>query len=305
LEETPVGGGIAVVGAGGFVGARMLEMAALAGHHNVVPIVRSYRSVARSAHLAMPHRLADATDPEALARAIAGCDVVVNLTAGPTGQIVRTTESVYRATASAGARLLMHLSSATVFGRIEQPDLADDARPRRDLWMAYAREKGRAEDFLRAQMGNGAVTVVVLRPSLIWGPGSPWVLGPATALTRAEAYLIDEGEGVCNLMYVDDLVRGIHAVAAHPAPRPGFFNVGDDVVPTWRAYYTALAEGLGIDPKTIHVARGGRYRARPRERLEGLRSRVRVAQGPAHAGATHRDQDAPCAGARSRCRHAA
>jgi len=48
--------GVAVVGAGGFVGARLVEMATLAGRTDVVPIVRAYRSVGRNAHLGVPHR---------------------------------------------------------------------------------------------------------------------------------------------------------------------------------------------------------------------------------------------------------
>jgi nucleoside-diphosphate-sugar epimerase len=264
-------GGVAVLGAGGFVGARLLEMAALGGHTDIVPVVRNFRSVARSANLDVSHRIADTSQHESLVRAFDGCDAVVNLTVGATSEIVRTTENIHRATRAAGARLLIHISSATVFGEIERPDLPDDAPPRAGHWMPYAREKGRAEDFLRARMGDSEVTVVVLRPSLIWGPGSPWVLGPASEIIRGTAYLVGGGAGICDLMYVDDLVRSIHAVRAHPAPTSGFFHVADDVTPTWRDYYAALAEGLGVDPATIHQLPAGRYRPGLRDRLEVIR----------------------------------
>jgi nucleoside-diphosphate-sugar epimerase len=72
-------------------------------------------------------------------------------------------------------------------------------------------------------------------------------------------------------MYVDDLVRSIDAVVAHGAAPSGFFNVADDLVPTWRDYYTALAEGLGIDPATIHLVQDDGYRPGLRERLEPIR----------------------------------
>lgn len=266
-----MGGGVAVLGAGGFVGARMLEMAVLRGRTDIVPIVRSFRSVARSAHLAVPHRLADASRHESLVRALDGCDAVVNLTVGATSEILRTTESIYRAACTAGARVLIHISSATVFGEIDRPDLPDDAPPRLDHWMPYARQKGLAENFLRARMGTGPLAIVVLRPSLIWGPSSPWVLGPASDLTRGAAYLVGDGAGVCDLMYVDDLVRSIDAVVARPAPPSGFFHVADDAASTWREYYGALAEGLGVDPATIHVVPGGRYHPGLRDRLDRIR----------------------------------
>ena len=52
--ESPMGGRVAVLGAGGFVGARLLEMAVLSGRTDIVPVVRSFRSAGRSAQLAFP-----------------------------------------------------------------------------------------------------------------------------------------------------------------------------------------------------------------------------------------------------------
>ena len=265
-------GGVAVVGAGGFVGARLLEMAASEGRSDIVPVVRAYRSVARSAHLGIPHRIGDASRPESLTAALAGCDVVVNLTMGDAAEVLTTTERLYAAAVAAGARLFVHMSSATVYGGIEAPDLPDDAPPRRDHWMPYARQKGLAEDFLRERMREDRIDIVVLRPGLIWGPGSPWIQGPATELARGAAYLIGDGDGVCNLMYVDDLVRGIFAVTAHPAPLSGFYNVGDDGTTTWREYYGALAAGLGLDLAAVHRLPPTRYRASLGERVGALKS---------------------------------
>ncbi len=259
-----------MVGAGGFVGARLLEMAILGGRADVVPVVRSYKSVARNANLGAPHRLGDAMRAESLERALDGCDAVVNLTTGDPSEIVRTTKNVYAAAVAAGARVLVHLSSATVYGQIERPDLPDDAPPRLDHWMPYARQKGLAENFLRERMADGHLAIVVLRPGLVWGPGSPWVLGPANDLVRGGAYLVGDGSGICNLMYVDDLVRSIHAVVARPVT--GFYNVADDETTTWRTFYGALAAGLGVNMNAVHRVSGDRYRAGLHDRLDAVRS---------------------------------
>ena len=265
-------GGVAIVGAGGFVGARLVEMATLAGRTDVVPIVRSFRSVGRNAHLGVRHRIADASRPDSLENALAGCDVVVNLTTGRPADILPITRSVHAAAAMAGARTVVHMSSATVHWQVDTPGLPDDAPPRLDHWMRYARQKGLAENFLRERMRDARPAIVVLRPSLVWGPGSPWVMGPARDLQSGSAYLIGDGAGVCNLMYVDNLVRSILAVAAHPAPVSGFFHLGDDEHVTWREYYGALAAGLGVDAATIHAVTMDRYRVGRRDALDSLRS---------------------------------
>jgi len=267
-------GGIAVVGAGGFVGARLVQLAARSGREDVVPVVRGFHSVARSASLGVRHRVADVARPETLARAFEGCDAVVNLTTGDPSEIVRTTVRLYDAAVAAGARVFVHLSSATVYGQVDRPDLRDDAPPIQGHWMPYAREKGRAEDLLRERMRDARTAIVVLRPGLVWGPGSPWVIGPATELMNGNAYLVGDGGGICDLMYVDDLVRAIHTVIDSPVP--GFYHVADDETPTWRAYYTALADGLGADIGSVHVIAGDRYRAGVSERIGTLRS------GPAY-----------------------
>ena len=267
-------GRLAILGAGGFVGTRMLEMAALGGRADSVPIVRAFRSAARVAHLGLAHRIADASRPESLARALAGCEAVVNLTTGDPAEILPVTRSIYAACVASGARLLIHLSSATVYGQAEHPGLPDDAPPLLDHWMPYAREKGLAENFLRERMADGRLAIVVLRPGLIWGPRSPWVLRPAGELVSGTAYLVEGGAGVCNLMYVDNLVRSIDAVAVHAAPLPGFYNVADDGTTTWREYYAALAAGLGVDMATVDRVRGDRFRAGFSGLLEQIKSNL-------------------------------
>lgn len=269
-------GGVAIIGAGGFVGARFLEMATRSGVTDLVPIVRTYRSVGRSAHLGVAHRLADASRPDSLRAALDGCGVVINLTTGYAGDILPIMRNVYAAAVAVGARLLVHMSTAAVYGQVERPDLPDDAPPRLDHWMPYARQKGLAENFLRERMRDGRLAIVVLRPGLVWGPGSRWVLGPAGELLRGSAYLVRGGAGICNLTYVDNLVHSISAAVAHPAPTPGFFHIRDNEQVTWREYYTALAAGLGVDVATIHAVSGDRYRTGLRDTLDTLRS------GPAY-----------------------
>jgi nucleoside-diphosphate-sugar epimerase len=264
-------GRIAIVGAGGFVGARLLEMAVIHGRTDIVPVVRAHRSVARLANLGIEHRLADASRPESLAPVLAGCDTVVNLTSGDPDNIQRTTESLYAAAVTAGARLLVHLSSATVYGQVERPGLPEDAPPLLDHWMPYARAKGLAENYLRERMAEGRLTIVVLRPGLIWGPGSPWVLRPASELLAGSAYLAGDGSGICNLAYVDNLVHSIDAVAAHPAPAAGFYNIADNGTTTWREYYSALAAGLGVDMATVHAVPADRFRAGAGSFVEALK----------------------------------
>jgi len=267
-----VRGRVAILGAGGFVGARLLERAVLEGDHDVIPVARALRSVGRNAHLGVSYRLGDASRPESLARAIEGCDVVVDLTKGDAATILRTTQSVQAAASAVGARLVIHLSSAVVYGTVDVPDLPDDAPPLADHRSLYARQKSLAESFLRERMTDRRLAIVVLRPSLIWGPGSPYVFGTASDLLRGSAYLVGGGAGICNLMHVDNLVQSIRAVIARPNVASGFYHVSDDGITTWRDFYLAIASGIGVDASTIHTIPDGEYRAGIRDRLQDFQS---------------------------------
>ncbi len=273
-------GRVAVLGAGGFVGARFLEMAVRERETDVVPVVRALRSAGRSAHLGLDYRLGDASRPESLGRALQGCDVVVDLTKGDPANILRTTESVHAAAAAMGARLVVHLSSAVVYGTLDSPNVADDAPPVVSLRSAYAREKAAAERFIGAHMKESRVATVVLRPSLIWGPGSPYVLGAATDLLRGSAYLVGGGAGLCTLMHVDNLVQSILAVIRHPAAPSGFYHVGDDEVTTWRDFYFGIAIkrrlARGRDGGLVVVAAGSARPSVTREVWELQRTRFRL-----------------------------
>jgi nucleoside-diphosphate-sugar epimerase len=236
---------IAILGAGGFVGARFVEMAAAAQISNVLPIVRSSRNLARLCRFGLDCRQADVSHLESIRPAIAGCDVVVNLTTGNPPEMAANIRTICKACEIERSRLFIHISSAEVFGRVEDSHLSDDSAPDLRHWMAYARGKGQAEMVLRELMGEAPFPIVVLRPGLIWGPRSSWASGAAEDLMSHQAFLLDQGKGICNLMFVDNLIHSIIGII-RSSPAPGFYNVGDDDEVTWADYYRELAHRLNL-----------------------------------------------------------
>ena len=237
---------IAILGAGGFVGARFVELAVAGQTLEVTPVVRSGRSLARLSRFGVAHKTADVSRVESLRPAISGCEVIVNLTTGEPPEMAANTKAICEACEAERARLLIHISSAEVFGRVDDPHLSDDSPPDLGHWMAYARGKGRAEAVLQAQMPRVSFPIVVLRPGLIWGPRSSWAAGAAQDLMEERAFLLDEGKGICNLMFVDNLIRSIIGVIGHPTRPSGFYNVADNEEVTWADYYRELAHRLNL-----------------------------------------------------------
>jgi nucleoside-diphosphate-sugar epimerase len=135
--------------------------------------------------------------------------------------------------------------------------------------MLYARGKAKAEEWLRHQFHDEHLQVVVLRPGLIWGPGSVWSEMVGQQLQHGTVLLLNGGRGVANLVYVDNLVRIILAVASHPAKNgSGFFNVADLNPVTWRDYYAGLATRLGYSADAVRLCADSRLKIRPQHLVE-------------------------------------
>lgn len=260
-------GPIAAIGAGGLVGARLIESSVLDGGGTVVPVLRQPRGLGRLGRLGIQWRRGDASDPVSLARALEGCHAAVNLTTGDDLRMTEDLASMVEACCRAGVRVLIHLSSAIIHGSVESPSIGDDEAPAGPYVTVYAREKARAESWIRAEAHREGLTLVTLRPGLIWGPRSPWVVLPAQQLLDGTAFLFDNGCGICNLLHVDNLVQAIRTIGHHPNPTGGFFHLSDPQPVTWRHYYEALASEMGTGIESIHPLDSRHYRPSRWERV--------------------------------------
>jgi nucleoside-diphosphate-sugar epimerase len=250
-----------IIGAGGFVGTRLVESLVLGGETDVRAVVRAYRSFAGLSRFgpAVTVRVADAESPASLAPALRGSSVAINLTTGPPASIIRTTKAIVEACAAAKVGRLIHLSSAVVYGEVTSPSIDDDSPPLRRHWMPYARAKAASEIWLRGRASAAGCQVAVLRPGIVWGVRSPHTAAAAGAILAKTAYLVGGGKGIFNSIYIDNLIDCIRACRGHRGDATGFYNVADREVVTWRDFYAALAAPLGCDVGRLPDVPAGRF----------------------------------------------
>ena len=238
---------VAVLGAGGFIGNRAVEMLHLGNQARVVPIVRQPSGLALPCRFDLPVRIADAFDERALAAAFAGCDSAVIAIAGDPKTIVGTIAPIYRAADAAGIKRIVYLSTASVHGQSPPPG-TDEASPLSDRQkLAYNNAKVKAERLLLQERERGSAEIVMLRPGIVYGPRSRWTGGLAEERLADEAYLVDGGNGVCNAIYVDNVVHAIGLALAAPAVDRQAFLIGDGETIDWADFYRPIADALGID----------------------------------------------------------
>src|SRR3979409_604882 len=108
-------GEIAVIGAGGFVGTRLMHILRQHPQTKGIGIVRSVKSLARLSNTPLEVRVVDTSRTSELEGALADCETIVNSVIGDISRVLQETQAVHRAALNARCRLLIHLSSAVVF----------------------------------------------------------------------------------------------------------------------------------------------------------------------------------------------
>jgi nucleoside-diphosphate-sugar epimerase len=242
---------IGVVGASGFVGNRAVEMLHEAGME-VCPIVRHAESLDRFTKTGLAGQVANAFDQAALETAFQGCEFVIHSVLGSPGLIRGSVAPAYRAAQRAGVRRLIYLSSMIVHTSAPAPGTTEATPPiEHQPGFPTHIAKIDAERKLLKLRQNGSVEVAIFRPGIVFGPRSRWVGDLAKQLVQGTAYLINDGRGVCNTVYVDNLIHAMRlAMIAKNVDAEAFF-VGDRESVTWFDFYRPFSTALGIDLQQI------------------------------------------------------
>jgi nucleoside-diphosphate-sugar epimerase len=187
----------------------------------------------------------DVADPDAVARAVAGCDVVFHVAArvgawGPRAEYQRTnvdgTRNVIAACRRHGIPKLVYTSTPSVVHAGGDLEGADESLPYAvHFETAYPETKAQAEREVRAANGRNLATVA-LRPHLIWGPGDNHLIPRLLARARAgRAAHIGRGDKLIDATYIDNAADA-HLLAADRLA-PGAACAG-------RAYFIAQGEPM-------------------------------------------------------------
>lgn len=259
---------VAILGANGFIGSRTVEMLHLNGWAEVRPIVRSIPSLARLSRFELDCRIADAFDQSTLTDAFKGCDVVIHTVAGDRNTILGSLAPTYLAAQDAGVTRLIYLSTASVHGQAPSPGTDENSPLSNQQPIEYNNTKVQAEQQLLQLRERGSVELVMLRPGIVFGPRSYWTASFASDLLAGKAYLVNEGKGICNSIYIDNLLYAIYlAMKAQGADRQAFL-VSDKEQITWADFYRPIAAALGFELSQIPAVTSTEISSSLKERIE-------------------------------------
>lgn len=233
-----------VTGGGGFLGLAIVRALRARGDE-VVSYSRSRHASVEA--LGARCAVGDLVDAEPLLRAMDGCDGVFHVAAkagvwGRREDYARAnidgTASVVAAARSAGVRRLVHTSSPSACFDGKDHVRASNDLPRATSFLAhYPWSKAQAER-VALEADGASLSVVALRPHLIFGRGDPHLLPRVAARARA-GRLVAVGDR-SNRVSLCHVANAAHAhLAAMDALRPGAACAG-------KAYFVAQEEDVAL-----------------------------------------------------------
>lgn len=241
-----------VIGANGFIGGRVV--AAMARAWGGGAVIAGVRRGVDPASLppGVEQRIVDATDPAAVAAALDGVTHVVGSVMGSSAAMIAAARAGADAVMAGRIARFVHLSSIAVHGE-------RTGQVREDAAFAapadgYAAAKQEAERIVRRDAPGASV---ILRPGLVFGPGSALWTTRIAALIRQGRLgdLGENGEGTAALVHVDDVADAVVAACIRPGAGGGIHHLVAGPAPTWNRYLADLAAALEVEPRRIPPAR--------------------------------------------------
>ena len=245
-----------VTGGSGFIGGRLIEVLVRQGGARVRTLVRATTSAgggaSRAAAAGAEIVFGSLLDEALLERELKGADIVFHCAYGMHGSLaaqrevtVEGTRKLAHAAGRAGVKQFVHLGTVASYGG-NTPDMVPEDFEDPKLWpWPYAHDKRDGERALADEAATSGLPFTILRLGAVYGPyGGSYTVIPLATLAERRIALVDDGAGIANATYVDDVIQAMLRAAMHPGTGQRYTIRGPDQ-PTWRDFYECYERMLG------------------------------------------------------------
>ena len=250
LPTLPRGSKVLVIGATGFVGGRLVERLVDGRCAQVCCTVRNVGRAVRVARLPVELARVDLGNANEIHRAVDGIDYVFHCAhdTGARRQNIDGLRNIIEACVAHSVRRLIYVSSCAVYEPFPHGPLTEES-PDGDRSNVYIDTKLEMERMISEASLNRGLQGTIVQPTIVYGPFcSPWTNTPAEKLIFGDVILPERGEGLCNAVYIDDVVDGLILAAVSPAAIGERFLISGPQPVTWAAFFTEIAYALGVKP---------------------------------------------------------
>ncbi len=248
------GSDILITGAGGFIGGRTAERLFFDYGNRPRCLVRNLRKISRLARFPFRIVRGDLLDYPSILRAARGCNAIVHCAYGNSDDDalnarvnIEGTENVARAAVECGVKRLVHISTQQVYAR-ERPAVVSEDFTRAPSGDPYGDSKLEAERICFRYFADHSLPVVVLRPTIVYGPYAPsWTARVIERILNGSLLCSPSFTGTCNPVYIDDVVEAIFCAIRQDGAAGEAYNVSGGEAVVWNDFFAAHQKLLGMD----------------------------------------------------------
>jgi nucleoside-diphosphate-sugar epimerase len=253
---------VMVFGGTGFIGRHLVRALAAEGVAVRVATRNAQSAQAALAGTRVDLIQGDLSDARFLDSALRGIEVVYHLAKfeGRTWEEyvqgdVKPTQALAERALEAGVKRLIYTGTIASYyagsaGDVIDSDSAlDEQIERRDF---YARSKAACEALLLDLHRKRGLPVVIFRPGIVIGPGSPpahWGVGMFVTETRVRLW--GDGNNPLPFVLVDDVVSALVLARNTPGIEGQTFLLTDEPLLSARDYVHALSRALGVNVRAV------------------------------------------------------
>jgi len=232
-----------LTGATGFVGGHLLKRL-LAERHNVRALVRDPAKAKLPGGSQVELVQGDIVDGVGLDSGMKGCDAVINLV----GIIVETGKNTFERVHHIGTRNVVEAAQRNKISRFIQMSALG---VRADGVSEYQITKWKGEEAVR----QGGIPYCILRPSLIFGPGSGFVTEMLDIMRKAPLFRPVPGDGKPRFrpIFVEDVAACFTQALTNPAATNKTIELCGGEELSLDQVLQEIADCAGIRKRAIHV----------------------------------------------------
>jgi len=148
---------------------------------------------------------------------------------------------------------IVFLSSLSVAGVPKESPSTEDTPASRYIHDPYTTYKYKAEQLLRAANVEDGLDYVIVRPPIVYGPGSKYLRGLIDFLDKYGKYgvpYVGSKDKIVPILHVEDLARLLYSVAYDPKATAKIIHAVDDSRVTIEDFITRIGQQLG---KTLKI----------------------------------------------------